>query len=87
MQCSRVYATVGRSEPALQLCQANDIGDFQLAYAYEALARARALAGEAVEARRWTGPALLAAEAIAEESDRELVLSDLETVPGRPRFW
>src|SRR2546426_387395 len=51
-QISHVYAVVGRPEPSLfhaqrclEICEANKIGDFPLAYAYEALARAFALAG------------------------------------------
>ena len=28
-----------------------------------------------------------AAEDIAEDEDRDLVLADLETVPGQPRYW
>ena len=49
---SRVYSVLGRTEPALHhaqrvldLCQENSIGDFDLAFAYEALARAHAVAG------------------------------------------
>jgi hypothetical protein len=30
---------------------------------------------------------LAAAEAIAEDEDRELLLSDLESIPGQERFW
>src|SRR5205085_2370588 len=50
-QCSRVYAVLGRGEPALwharrclELCDRHSIGDFDLAFAYEALARAHAVA-------------------------------------------
>jgi DNA-binding transcriptional MerR regulator len=93
-QCSHVYAVLGRSEPALyhagrslQLAQDNGIGDFQLAYAYEALARAYAVAGDPEEARRWTEQALAAADGISQDGDRELLLSDLETIPGQERFW
>src|SRR5690606_25664333 len=52
-QVSRVYAAVGRSEPAmvhgrrcLALCEAHGIGDFDRAFAHEAIARAAALAGD-----------------------------------------
>ncbi|MEV4611178.1 helix-turn-helix domain-containing protein [Kitasatospora sp. NPDC049258] len=93
-QCSRVYAALGRAEPALhharrglEICRANGIGDWDLAFAYEALARAAAVAGEKEQARAWTEQALAAAEEIAAPEDRELVLADLETVPGQPRFW
>jgi DNA-binding transcriptional MerR regulator len=93
-QCSRVYAVLGRSEPSLhhahrylELCQENGIADWDLAFAYEALARASAVAGDHDQARAYTEQALAAAEDIADDDDRELVLSDLETIPGQPRFW
>ena len=49
-QVSRVYAVLGRAEPArfhgercLEICEEYGIADFDLAYAYEALARAAAV--------------------------------------------
>jgi tetratricopeptide (TPR) repeat protein len=91
---SRVYAVLGRAEAALHharrvldLCQQHGIGDFDLAFAYEALARAHALAGDTGRARDYTGQALAAAEDIADGEDRDLVLADLETIPGQPRYW
>lgn len=93
-QCSRVYSVLGRAEPALHharrsldLCERNGIGDFDLAFAYEALARAHALAGHAEEARHMTELALAACEHIADPEDKQIVLADLETIPGVPRFW
>ena len=93
-QCSRVYAILGRPEPSLHhaqrvldLCQENGIGDWDLAFAYEALARGNAVVGNAEQARAYTEQALAAAEGIAEDDDRELVLADLETIPGQKRFW
>ncbi|GIH96996.1 MerR family transcriptional regulator [Planobispora siamensis] len=93
-QCSRVYAVLGRAEPALhharrslELCRAHGIGDWDLAFGYEALARASAVAGDREQARAWTEQALAAAEDIAQEEDRELLLTDLETIPAQPRFW
>jgi DNA-binding transcriptional MerR regulator len=90
----RVYATLGRAEPAqhharrvLDLCQEHGIGDFDLAFAYEALARAHAVAGDAGRAKDYTDQALAAAEDIADSDDRDLVLADLETIPGQPRYW
>jgi hypothetical protein len=71
----------------LELCQENGIGDFDPALACEALARAHAVAGDAAQARDGTDQALAAAEDIAEEEGRDLVLADLETVPGQPRYW
>jgi DNA-binding transcriptional MerR regulator len=93
-QVSRVYAVLGRSEPALhharrglEICQEHGIADWDLAFAYESLARAHAVAGDKEQARSWTETALAAAEDIAEAEDRELLLSDLESIPGQPRFW
>jgi hypothetical protein len=93
-QCSRVYCVLGRAEPAghharrvLEICQANGIGDWDLGFAYEALARASAVAGDQEQARTWTEQALAAAGDVAEDEDRELLLGDLETIPGQPRFW
>jgi len=31
--------------------------------------------------------ALSAAKDIAEDGEREIVLADLETIPGQPRYW
>ena len=92
--CSRVYAVLNRAEPAqhhaqntLDICQTHGLGDFDLAFAYEALARASAIAGDAYKARAYTEQALAAADDIAEDDDRELLLTDLETIPGQTRFW
>jgi DNA-binding transcriptional MerR regulator len=88
-QCSRVYSVVERPEPALfharrclALCNEYGIGDFDLAFAYEALARACAVGSDHDEARRWAELARSAAADIADDEDRDLVLADLETLPG-----
>jgi tetratricopeptide (TPR) repeat protein len=90
-QISRVYAVLSRPEPALHharrvldLCQENGIGDWDLAFAYEALARAHAVAGDTAQARHYTDQALAAAQDIAEDDERELVLADLKTIPPSP---
>ena len=93
-QISRVYAVLGRPEPALHharrvlgSCQENGIADWDLGFAYEALARASAVAGDAGQARSYTDQALAAAKEIAKDDDRDLLLADLETIPGQPRYW
>jgi hypothetical protein len=87
-QCSRVYAVLGRGEPALhharrglQICQQHGIGDFDLAFAYESLARAHAVAGAAEQAQDWAEQALAAAADIAADDDRKLLRSDVATIP------
>jgi hypothetical protein len=90
-QCSRVYATLGRAEPAryhaeraLAICEEHGIGDFDLAFCYEALARASAIAGDADETSRWTVRATEATELITDPEDRELVRADLATIADLP---
>jgi hypothetical protein len=92
-QVSRVYTVLERSEPALyhakrclKICQENAIGDFDLAFAYEALARASAVAGLTSEIKRYLSLALDAAGQIAEQDDKDYVINDLKTIPGyQPR--
>lgn len=71
----------------LDLCRENGIADWDLAFAYEALARAHAIAGNLGIAREMTDLALATAEEIEDPEDRSMVLADLETIPGQPRFW
>jgi hypothetical protein len=87
-QCSRVYAVLGRSEPALHharrclelVREADDAEDWDEPFAHEALARANALAGEASAARRELELAREGAQCVADEDDRELLLKALETI-------
>ena len=86
-QVSRVYAVLGRAtaaiyhgERSLALCEENGIGDFDLAFAYEALARGHAVAGEAAKSAEYMGLAKQAAEEIEDEGDKEYFLSELATV-------
>jgi hypothetical protein len=86
-QCSRVYAVLGRAEPALwhgrrclDLCDEHGIGDFDLAYAYEALARAHRVARQVPEAEAYERLAVEAAERIADPEDREHFHADLATL-------
>lgn len=83
-QISRVYSVLNRAEPALfharrclDICRENKIGDFDLAFAYEALARGFAVAGQREECARQLELARQAAADIKEEGDRKLLESDL----------
>jgi hypothetical protein len=85
--CSRVYAVLGRAEPSLhharrvlEICERHGIGDWDLAFAHEAIARAQSLAGQTEAAR----DAVRAARAvvIAGDEDRELLAADLATLPA-----
>ncbi len=86
-QCSRVYAVLGRSEPALQharralaLCEQGGIGGFDLGCAFEALARAHSVAGDSAEAQGWLDRGRSTAAGIADDEDRQVLLSDLDTI-------
>ena len=86
-QISRAYAVAGRGEPALHharrclsICQEHGFADFDLAFAYEALARAHALAGEPGEAQRFVDLAREAGGRIEDEEDRQHLFEDLRTV-------
>ncbi len=86
-----MYAVLGRGEPALhharrglEICRQYGIGDFDLAFAYESLARAHAVAGDTDQARDWADQAREAAADIRDDDDRQLLLSDVATIPGVP---
>jgi hypothetical protein len=78
-QCSRVYAALRRGEPALWHARrcldlteaADDAEDWDLPFAYEALARAHAAAGHHEEAARFRDLAEQAGATIADPEDRE----------------
>jgi hypothetical protein len=85
---SRVYAVLGLSEPAvryarhaLATCEREGIGDFDLMYAFEAMARSEASAGNFDEAREWKLRATEAAEEIADPEDRKIAIADLAAEP------
>jgi hypothetical protein len=87
-QVSRVYTVLGRGEPALfhalrclALCEENGIGDWDLGFAYEAVARAHATNGDRAAAATWVARGRAQLDEIAEEEDRTLVAADLDTVP------
>ena len=88
-QISRVYALLNRPEAAmhhaqhcLEICDAEAIGDFDLAFAYEALARAYSVDGKQDEAKRYIEKARAAGEQIKEKDDRKYFFDELATVPG-----
>ena len=70
----------GTRAAVLEHCEANGIGDWDLAYAYEALARAHALAGDG-EAEMWKSKARGAGDAIADPETREHFDEDYLTLP------
>lgn len=90
-QCSRVYSVLGRAEPALhharaclEICQDGKMDDWVLAAAYEALARASAVAGDVAGARGALGRAREALATIADPEDREVIEGDLASLAAMP---
>ena len=86
-QISRVYAVLGRVEPAmyhanrcLAICEENGIGDFDIAYAYEALARATSIAGAERKLSEYMSKARALGAKIADAEDREHFEEDLATI-------
>jgi hypothetical protein len=90
-QISRVYSVLGRPEPAVyhaRRCLAyieQGLGteEWDLPFAYEALARAHAVAGDAFESRRFEQLAREAGEQIADPESGDMLLADLATLPER----
>lgn len=86
-QCSRVYAVLGRAEPALwharrclAICEEHGIGDFDIAFAWEAIARASRVAGDEAAVAEALDRARSLAAAIGDPEDRELLEGDLATI-------
>ena len=88
--CSRVYAVLGQSEPAmwharrcLALVDAGGKGfeDWERGSALEAVARAYAVAGDRAESDRYRELAEFELPNIAEADDREVLEKDLASIP------
>jgi hypothetical protein len=88
-QCSRVYAVLGWVEPALhharrchEIVQAfpDEMKDWDLPAAYEALARAHMVAGDVEETRKWAELGRAATAQIADDNDRAVIEADFATI-------
>lgn len=86
-QVSRVYSVLEIGESALlhglaslDLCSANDIGDFDLAFGYEAVARAYSVLGFDDKVKEYKELALKAAEDIKDKGDKEYTLSEIGNI-------
>lgn len=77
----RKEAGLHHAERSLEICKENNYGDFDLAFAYEALARAEALAGNKSECEKNYNLADDAGKLIAEEEDRKIFFDQLITGP------
>ena len=76
----RGEAALYHAERCLELCTENGIGDWDLAAAYEAVARAHKVAGNDAEFRRNLELGREALAQIANEEDREHIEEDLDAL-------
>lgn len=79
---NRPESTLYHAKRYLEICKENNIGGFDLAYTYEAIARAYTVAGEKGEADKYIQLAKKAGEQIKEKENRDLLHTDLKTIPG-----
>lgn len=86
-QIARVYAVLGRGEPAafharrcLQIAQTHQLGAFDVAAAYEALARAELVQGNRAAAERYVVEAKRAGAGISDAEDFQILSGDLATL-------
>jgi hypothetical protein len=64
----------------LDVSQSDETGAFYLAYSYEALARAAMVAGADDQVQEFLAKAREVANDIADDEEKGMVLSDLETI-------
>lgn len=86
---SRVHAVLKQgsialwhAQRSLQLCLVNGFGGFDLAFGYEAVARAYACLGTRDEMNKAINEARAAAENISDEGDKKYTLSEINTIVG-----
>ena len=86
-QLSRIYAVLGQADNSrrygnlcLEVSQGEGLLSFHLGYAYEALARAESVAGNASKVKEYLASARQVAEQMTDEDDRKQLLADLETI-------
>ena len=88
-QVARVYSVLGRAEPALyharrcvEINEANDAReDWDLGSAYEAMARASAVAGDNGARDEWKARAVAELARIKDAEDRQVLEQDIATLP------
>ncbi len=88
-QISRVYAVLGMGEMAfkfgktsLDYCLNNDIGDFDLAFAYEALLRASSIMEDTAKFKKYKKLSVDAGNEIEDDGNKNYFFNELKTIPG-----
>ncbi|MBC8527233.1 MAG: hypothetical protein H8D22_10370 [Candidatus Cloacimonetes bacterium] len=85
---SRVFAVLNKPEKALHhakncmnITKENDLVDFDLAYAYEAMARAFAVNGNKIECEKYLKLVKETGKKIKGEEDKKIFFSDFDAAP------
>ena len=86
-QVSRVYSILNHPQSAmyhaercLEICKTQGIDDFDLAFGYEAVARAHAVAGDFEQSQEYIGLARQAGKKITDTKNREYFFRELQSV-------
>lgn len=86
-QISRVYAVLNLGDSALlfakaslKVCEDNAFEGFNLAYAYEAMARSCVISNQIEQAEEFVRRAISESEKIIKQEHREMLLSDLNSI-------
>ena len=89
--CSRVYAVLGRAEPALWHARralalvdagGDAVEDWDRPAVFEGMARASFVAGDAAGGAAWKARSAELVAAVADADDREVIERDLASLPG-----
>ena len=83
---SHVYAMLDKSgetlsyaKETLKITEDNNLKDFDLAYAYESIARAYSISGDKDKSEQWHKKARAAGDLMAGEKDKEYFILDLNS--------
>lgn len=89
-QVSHVYAVLGYGDLALlfakeclRICLEAGIGDFDLAFAYEAMARSYAAMGDVEQTELYKNKAVEACEGIANPKEKEYCLGEIHSIKAQ----
>lgn len=86
-QVSRVYGLLSMGESALyhgmkclDYCEKNDFRDYDLAFAYESIARAHKVLGDETSYKAYYEKAMIACEAISDEDNKAYFEQELKSI-------
>jgi hypothetical protein len=77
---SRGEPAIAHAQRCLELCKQHGLADWDIAYAYESLARAHQTAGHIADARKFKKLARAAGDQISEQEERDHFNDDYATL-------